>query len=213
MEQLSAWILAFMLAKAPPGQPQFGGGTESEAETKARYETIANDMAEIVLNEPPFYSGSDGRARTAAVMLSVAFFESAFASKVDAGILRGDAGRSVCLMQLNVGKGRTPPWNKVFGRFALPTDDPSEVEPGWNATELIADRKKCFLVAHRFMRMSINACSRLGPLESLRSYTSGSCSAGSEASRRRMSVAVRWFEAHRPTFTNYDLLLQEVYSF
>ncbi len=124
--------------------------------------------------------------------------------KVDKGLLRGDGGRSVCLMQLNVGKGRTPAWNTETGKWATPHDDPDNVMPGWNAAELIADRKKCFLAAHRIMRSSIASCSRFGALEGLRSYASGTCNEGSDASRRRMGVAIRWFGAHTPSFKNNE---------
>ena len=206
MKDFVAWIIAFMVAKVPPGAPQYGGLAETKAETQARYDSIAKDLSEVVVNEPPFYGGAHGYARTASVMLSVAFFESAFSKKVDIGLLKGDAGNSVCLMQLNVGKGRTRSWNKVTGKWAMPADKPDDVEQGWTAAELIADRKKCFLAAQRLMRTSIASCSRLGPLESLRTYTSGSCNGGSDASRRRMSVAIRWFDSHKPAFTNNDLL-------
>ncbi len=209
VQEFVAWIVAFLIAKAPPGQPQYGGLAETRQETETRYESIAQDLSEVVASEPPFYAGDQGIARTTSVMLSVAFFESAFSAKVDKGLLRGDGGRSVCLMQINVGKGRTNTWNTVTNKFASPNDKAEEVELGWNASELLGDRKKCFRAAHRIMRRSIASCSRLGPLEALRSYASGSCEEGSDASRRRMSVAVRWFSAHTPTFKNNDILFPE----
>jgi len=206
MKEFVAWIIAFLAAKAPPGQPQYGGLMETPRETETRYESIAQDLAEVVASEPSFFAGEQGLARTASVMLSAAFFESGFSAKVDKGLLRGDSGRSVCLMQINVGSGRTQPWNTVTKKWATPKDDPKDVELGWTAAELIADRKKCFIAAHRLMRGSIGACSKYGALEGLRAYASGSCEGGSDASRRRMSVAIRWFGAHTPTFTNVDIL-------
>ncbi len=202
MKVFIAWIVAFLLAKSPLGQPQYGSVGETPQAREARYGSIATDLSEVIASEPPFYAGDHGLVRTASVMLSVAFFESGFSARVDNGTLRGDAGKSVCLMQLNVGKGKTPPWNKVTGRYALPSDNTADVEPGWTAAELIADRKKCFRAAHRLMRMSIASCSRYGALESLRAYASGSCGGGSPESRARMSVAVRWYDGHIPTFSD-----------
>ncbi len=209
MKAFVAWIIAFLIAKVPPGQPQYGGLIETQQETEIRYESVAEDLAEVIANEPSFYAGDYGLARTATVMLSVAFFESGFSAKVDRGLLRGDGGRSVCLMQVNVGKGRTSAWNKTTGKWASPADDPADVVLGWNADELIADRKRCFLAAHRLMRSSIASCSRLGALEGLRAYASGTCKDGSDASRRRMSVAVRWFNGHVPSFSNDDILFSK----
>lgn len=215
MKFLVSWILAFLVAKAPPGHTQYGGGLETPEQTQARYEQTAQDLAEVVMSEPSFYSastkGSDhGLVRTAAAMLGGAYFESGrFAVKVDNGILRGDGGKSVCLMQINVGKGRTRDWNKTLSRWASPYDDAADVQVGWTADELLADRKKCFRAAHHLMKSSVASCSRLGTLEGLRAYASGSCDGGSKESQLRMGVAVRWFGTHIPSFTTADILKPE----
>jgi hypothetical protein len=212
MEKLIAWIIAFMVTTAPPGRPQYiPQAKETKEEAVARYESIATDIATVVIQEPSLFRGKEGKAKTASIIMSVIFFESSFRKDVDTGegsMARGDGGRSACLMQLNIGSGRTLSWNTKKNRIAIPSDPPEEVQKGFNATELLADRKTCILAGLRTLRMAFGACSRLPPKDWLRAYASGSCSKGAEASALRMNLALRWYAQHRPDFKDVDLLPQ-----
>lgn len=202
MEKFILWVMLFLTTNSPPGRPSFiPENQETKEDTIARYESIAKDMYEVIKEEPPLFSGKYARARTASVLLSVAYFESGFHRNVDFGLgklARGDNGNSWCLTQQNIGKGRTLAWNIVKQRYARPTDPPEEVEQGWTGEELVTDRKKCFRVALRGIRGSFNACRGYPFAERLRSYASGTCEAGKDASISRMNFAIRWFDTRRP---------------
>lgn len=215
MSKFIVWVMLFLTTNAPPGRPQFiPDAIESRDAAQARYESIAKDLEEVVQSEPTLFQGQNAQARTAAVLLSVMFFESSFRRDVDLGVgphARGDGGRSWCLLQQNVGKGRTLPWNTKYGRFAnpvckdgqvstkgVPCDPADEVHPGWTGPELVADRKNCMRAGLRNIRRSFAACGRMPVADWLRSYASGSCAAGGDASARRMNFAMRWFSSHRP---------------
>jgi hypothetical protein len=177
MEFIIDWALAFMLAIAPPG-PWRG---EPREETVARYADIAADAVAVAYDPDnlPLYSGKTGRARTAALLLSVAFHESSFRKDVDLGIgpnARGDSGLSWCLMQIKVAGGRT-------------------IE-GFAGPDLVQDRKKCFTTGLAAMRRSFLACRANPATEWLSAYTSGSCSRGAEQSRRRIESLTTWLSRH-----------------
>ena len=221
MEQLIAWILSFMVAAAAPGRATYiTEATETKAEAQERYEAIAGDLAEVVWspNEKPLFRGSDGRARTAAVLLSIMLHESAFRKDVDSGIgkhARGDSGRSWCMMQINIGTGKTLPWNKVKYRFAKPVcpedkpatsqcDPKEEIEEAMTGQDLVEDRRNC-------MRAGLHLihgvrCGGLPVREWLRAYASGSCENGSVESQARMDLAISWYGRHKPDFKDSDIL-------
>lgn len=87
----SATLLAIMLALVPPANHKHNG--ESEESARARYEVIAEAVAEE----------SKGNARLALFLLVVARYESTFARKVHTGKVRGDKGRSWGLFQIMCG--------------------------------------------------------------------------------------------------------------
>jgi hypothetical protein len=177
MELIIGWAVAFMLAVAPPG-PWRG---EPREETVARYQAIAVDAVAVAYDPdtPPLFTGPGGRARTVALLLSVAFHESSFRKDVDLGVgphARGDSGLSWCLMQIQVADGRT-------------------IE-GFAGPDLVRDRKLCFTTGLAALRRSLLAC-RANPMaERLSAYTSGSCSRGAEQSRRRIESAMTWLSRH-----------------
>jgi hypothetical protein len=122
----------------------------------ARYEAIAQDLAAVVLDEheAPLFEGATGRAQTALLLAAVASMESDFRKEVDTGKLRGDNGRSWCILQVQV-YGKTP--------------------EQWTGQDLVDDRKRCLRSGLRVMRESFRMCKAL-PLEyRLSGYTSGSC--------------------------------------
>ncbi len=194
--------MMFLTTTSPPGRPSFiPENQETKEERIARYETIARDVYVVVKEEPSLFGGKYGKGRTATVLLAVALMESGFHKNVDFGLgklARGDNGNSWCLTQQNIGTGRTMSWNKAKQRWARAGDPPEEVEQGWTGPELVTDRQKCLRVALRGIRSSFNACREYPLPERLRSYASGTCKAGGEASAKRMNFAARWFDNHRP---------------
>lgn len=209
MDKFIAWMIAFMVSQAPPGRDIYiPEAKESKEEALARYESIARDIAAVVTEEEPLFRGPQGRLKTASVILSIMRHEGAFRKDVDTGVgkmARGDQGRSVCLMQVNVGKGRTFPWNVVKNKPALPADPAGEVVQGWTGAELLADRKNCIRAGYRIIRVSFGSGGGLPPTEWLRVYASGSREGGSRESRSRMGLALRYFSEHRPSFNDADL--------
>ena len=138
-----------MVYLAPPERlailPAFPGWAETVDQRTARYESIANDIAAVVLDpeEKPLYGGPQGRGQTAALIVAVAFMESGFAPDVDKGPcyrgkdgkgLRCDSGRSASIMQIMVGDGRT--------------------KDGWKKADLFQDRTKAVRAALHLMHMS-----------------------------------------------------------
>ncbi len=215
MQAFILWVMTFITMHAPPGRPQFiPEAQESKEEAVTRYESIAADIYEVLQTEKPLFRGQSGKARTATVILSLMLHESGFRKDVDTGVgtqARGDNGRSWCLLQQNVGTGRTLAWNIKEDRpakpickggqvstRAVPCDLEADVHPGFTGPELVGDRKNCIRAGLRAMRMSFAACGRMSNKDWLRSYASGSCEGGSEASARRMNLAMTWFANHRP---------------
>lgn len=172
---MAPWLLAIMLLVAPPGRVP---ARESEADGRARYAVIAEDVAAVASDstELPLFGGKRARERTAALLLSVAYLESGFRLDVDDGRTRGDGGRSCTLWQLNAGRGRVQ---------------------GFSCGELLANRRRAAKIALWAMRRSAAACP--GPVDlMLRVYASGSCAKGERESADRVHLAQRWFAAHPP---------------
>ena len=211
MEQFVAWIVAFIISVSPPGRNSYvPDARETREEAVARYESIARDIVTVVTEEEPLFSGPTGRIRTASVIMSIMFFESGFRRDVDLGIgklAKGDNGNSVCMMQLNIGKGRTFAWNTVKNRPSLPADPADEVVQGWTQQEISADRKKCIRAGYRIMRISFGSGRGLPSLDKLRVYASGSVNGGVKESHARMGMALRYYSANRPTFKDGDVIL------
>jgi len=212
MEPVIAWILAFMVAVAPPGRTTFyEEAQETEVEATARYKSIAEDVVEVVYDPSvkPLFRGDNGRSRTVSVILSIMLHESGFMKNVDYGVgkyARGDKGNSWCLMQINVGSGRTLKWNTAHDRLPRWGDDPADISDGYTGQELVDDRKKCIAEGLKVLRVSFSSCNGMGlPLDQrLRVYASGKCTAGAEGSTARMGTAIRWFHNSAPqrTFTD-----------
>lgn len=206
VEKFITWMVAFMVSQAPPGRPMpIESAQESKEDAEVRYESIARSIATVVKEEEPLFAGTRGRVKTAAVILSVMSHESAFRKDVDFGVGKysaGDNGNSVCLMQLNIGKNKTGAWNTKLGRFAWPSDPVEDVVEGWTAKELLADRTKCIRAGYRVLRMSFAGTRHLPTTEWLRIYASGSADKGSQASKTRMGLALKYYAEHQPDFTD-----------
>jgi len=194
-----SWILAFIVWASPPGHKiPYPEGQETVEEAMERYNSIVNDIIAVVYNPDtkPLFRGPDGRARTVAVILSVMSHESGFMKHVDYNLGkygRGDSGRSWCMMQIKVGKGRTMPWNIVHNRPPKWNDPAEEVFKGYTGEELIQDRKLCISEGLKILRLSFGQCSKLPLEDRLRSYASGNCDDGAAASHNRMNTAMNWF--------------------
>jgi hypothetical protein len=214
LETLIAWLLTFMVAVAPPTRKHwYSYAKETPEEALVRYQSIAEDIVSVLYNPDnlPLFVGSEGRARSAAVVLGVMFFEGGFRRDVDLGLgpmSRGDGGQSYCLMQIRVGKGRTTTWNKALNRFGRWNDSETDLVQGFTGPEMVQDRKKCIEAGYRMIRSSFAACRSLPVADWLRVYASGTCEDGdgAHASRARMNVALNWFNGHRPTFTDSQIL-------
>ena len=205
MESILAWILAFMVSVAPPGRKTFyTEAQETREEAMERYESIAQDIVDVVYdpNTKPVFRGSNGRARTVSVILSIMLYESGFMKNVDYGVgkyARGDRGNSWCLMQLNIGKERTFRWNTKYDRSPRWGDDPEDIFEGHTGPELVKNRQLCIREGLKVLRVSFSACRGRGlPLnQRLRVYASGTCGGGVEGSATRMNTAIRWFHDSR----------------
>ena len=194
METLIAWMVAVMLAAAPHYTSHTPEAVETPAEMQERYTEIARDIATVVYDpeETPLFQGARGRERSAATVLSIAFFESSFRKAVDKNIgkeARGDHGRSWCLMQLNIGNGKTV--------------------DGWTGPELIEDRTKCIRSAYRYIKMSFGSCRGMPFEDRLSAYASGKCFTPSTVSRRRLSVGSMWFS--KSPSVNDEIVISELY--
>jgi len=175
---LFALALASLNAHAVPT-------TESAWERDARLRATARDAVLTVEASAPLPGLN--REATLRLLIATAVVESAgLLPEVDLGKARGDHGRSVCIMQINVGAGR------VQSRHA-------EVA-SWRAGDLLADRSKCFRAGLEAARWSMTVCSAAGlrGADQLAAYVSGRCTAGLPTARHRWFLAQRMAIASVP---------------
>lgn len=173
MNLLSTWVFGVMLAISP--STKFKQHFESEEAMKVRYEQTANDMVDAIRSSKPLFTGDNAELQEAALLTSIAFFESGFRKDVDNGTVRGDNGGSWCLMQLNIGGG-----NVKVG---------TEEMKKWNGKDLIKDRKKCFKAAIEVLRLSMKECSQYNGSDVISLYTSGKCAPGEPLAKSRWNFA------------------------
>lgn len=171
MNTLSTWIFTVLLSIVPPQKAV----NESEVDMKARYESIATDMAEVIEKSKPIFNGKDAELRTAALLSSIAFYESGLRKDVDEGNARGDSGRSWCLMQINIGNGHV-----LVGDAEMKS---------WTGKDLVTDRKKCFAAAIEVVRASMKQCSHLKDGSVLGGYTTGKCIANEKTATSRWNLS------------------------
>ena len=159
-----AWILSLMIALQP------------QAPWRDSYEETARAIATVVEEEPAFFKGPDGRHRTAALLVSLAWAESRFDPKAV-----GDHGRSMGLYQ-------------IF-HANLPTKE------GFAKADILGNPLNATRVAHRMIRESMNVCASRPVEDRLAWYASGdgSCHFGAAASKFRYGTAMRVFRQHPPT--------------
>jgi hypothetical protein len=166
MNALALYLYAFMVAAAPLEHHRY---YEAPAVTDARYRQIAADVADQVLDptEAPLFDGSDGRAKTGLLALSVASFESGeFRAGVQWCGESGDGGASWGLFQSKRGK-------------------------------MVCDSLRGAVhVALEQIRESRTACAALPWDERLALYASGTCSRGRRESINRVRRATDYWAAH-----------------
>ena len=191
LEALTTYLLAAMLAWMPARNQVH---RETEEETLARYRSIAADVAEVCLdpNEPPVFEGENARVKTALLLLSVAFWESAFRPDVDRGTCKPpecDNGLAVSLWQLHPEDGfifdgdvytfarnRTAQWREEHARDI------------YGREQLLGDRKLAARIALHIIRYSMKNAHSLGI------YT-GEGGNGPKA-RQRLRHALDWYRGH-----------------
>lgn len=201
MSATVAWILSAMVSWSPPDRVHTTpDAVETADSAQTRYEEIAKSLTQVAYAEgnTPIFSGSYGRARTAALMVSVAYHESGFRRDVDLGIgkaARGDGGKSHCMMQINLGLNRvsTVLLENLLGQ-------------PWSANDLVEDRTKCFQTGYAVLYKSFSACKSLPFEYRMAIYASGTCYNGHYDSAVRVRRAVRWFSGHKPPFDDVVVL-------
>ena len=175
-ETTEEWAFKALLTIAPPEKLITVRKDETIEEMRTRYASIAKDLAEVVDNGKPLFGGKRGRRHTAALLMSIGYFESGFVKSVGSGKVRGDGGRSWCYMQINLGKGKV-----YFGT-------PEMLE--WTGQDLVGESAtKCFKVGLETIRMSMGACRSRAQADWLSAYTSGRCQDNEPKARSRWSFA------------------------
>jgi hypothetical protein len=204
IENVLAWIVGIIISVSPPGiqpllpkhkvtEPTYiTESRETESEALARYNSIAEDLVEVMYDPQtqPLFKEFNGRARSITVLLGIMKHESNFKKDVDKNIgpkARGDKGASWCMMQIKIGKGRTQQWNFVQNRKPRWGDPVNELEEGLYGFELIKDRKLCISEGYKIVSNSFQPGLKLK--DKLRIYASGSEKKGGKASRERMDMA------------------------
>lgn len=190
MGAIYAWVLVLMTTLLPAEKgaavPTPRDNRETTSERADRYREIAAAIADVAFDpeEEPVLAGGEGRAKTAALLVAVSYWESGGWNKVvDYGVGargRGDSGTSHCLAQVRLSPGM-------------------RTRHGFSAEDLTRDRRACFRAALAIMRDSFRSCGRGRPLEwRLAVYASGRCGAGLRESTLRVRTAMRVYAANRP---------------
>ena len=175
---LKALILSIMIDLLHPRVQQRSYIREPLVDAELRYESIAEDISAVAMdeNEPPLFKGPAGREATAILLSAVAWHESGFRKDVDIckGILsKGDKGRSVGLLQ--VMKGRN--------------------YEGHSATEICQNRRLAIRLGLHVLRRAKETCHG-GPRVWLQSYAAGGCGVRSSSSRDACAAFERVGQKH-----------------
>lgn len=180
MNLILSWLVGLMLS-LPPAYPIVESPEAPEARA-ARYESIATDVLSVVYDpdESPLVRGPRGRLESALIVLATAYSETLWRGGVEtaeghAALARRhmvDGGWSYCLLQINVGRGRT--------------------REGWTGVDLLQDRRRCIRAGYHIMQRSLWACWFLPRTDRLAAYASGGCKTGQHHSRTRFAMAARW---------------------
>jgi hypothetical protein len=175
---LKALILSIMIDLLHPRVQQRSYIREPLVDAELRYESIAEDISAVAMdeNEPPLFKGPAAREATAILLSAVAWHESGFRKDVDIckGIRsKGDKGRSVGLLQ--VMKGRN--------------------YEGHSATEICQNRRLAIRLGLHVLRRAKETCHG-GPRVWLQSYAAGGCGVRSSSSRDACAAFERVGQKH-----------------
>jgi Transglycosylase SLT domain len=175
---LKALILSIMIDLLHPRVQQRSYIREPLVDAQMRYESIAEDISAVAMdeNEPPLFKGPAGREATAVLLSAVAWHESGFRKDVDIckGIRsKGDHGLSVGLLQ--VMKGRN--------------------YEGHSANEICEDRRLAIRLGLHVLRRAKETCHG-GPRLWLQSYAAGFCDIDSSSARDKCAAFERVGQKH-----------------
>lgn len=170
---LAAVILRMMNAVQP------------EAPWKGTYQASAEAFAEVAL-DTPLFSGESGPMRTAALFVSLSWFEGNFKQDAQGDCLKKDE------------KGRCVSDPQSLCTFQVGVTHLAKL--GTSKEEILADIKVCTKSARSLLATSMRVCARRPQLEWLGWYAAGGedCEKGLEKSRHRMQKAA-WLFDHYPT--------------
>ena len=178
MSGLAEWVLSAALTFAPvETRPKFKGYEETPDETRARYASIAEDVAQAA--EDGAKSPEEAKRR-AALLLAVAIGESGLSLDVDRGPCyrkgnwksRCDGGTSFTIWQMKtvVVDGKPMLASKVAG---------------------LEHRKVAAKAALRAILGSLGMCRKLPPEDRLSGYGAGRCIEGHKSVRARHALFQR----------------------
>jgi hypothetical protein len=175
---LKAIILSIMIDLLHPSVQQRSYIKETLTDAQTRYESIAEDITAVVMdeNEPPLFSGPAGREATGVLLSAIAWHESGFRKDVDVckGVRsKGDNGRSVGLLQVMAGPNYE----------------------GHSAHEICDDRRLAIRLGLHVLRRAKDAC-KGAPRSWLQSYAAGGCGVRSASSRDVCSAFERVGQKH-----------------
>jgi L,D-peptidoglycan transpeptidase YkuD (ErfK/YbiS/YcfS/YnhG family) len=147
---------------------------QPEAPWKVSYLRTAEAIAAVVEAKEPVFEGEDGRKKTAALLVAIAWAESRFNATAV-----GDQGRSVGLYQLFESNVPTP--------------------EGFYRVDILGNPDNATRVAYRMVRYSLEFCGKYPALNRLGAYTGGTCTGERAvwASQYRMKLAMHLYEANR----------------
>ena len=175
---LKAILLAIMIDLLHPSVQRRSYIREPLPDAQERYESIAEDISAVVMdeNEPPLFNGPAGREATGVLLSAIAWHESAYRKDVDVckGVRsKGDNGRSVGLLQVMAGPNYE----------------------GHSAREICQDRRLAIRLGLHVLRRAKEGC-RGGPRSWLQSYAAGGCGIKSASSRDVCSAFERVGQKH-----------------
>jgi len=175
---LKALILSIMIDLLHPRVQQRSYIREPLVDAELRYESIAEDISAVAMdeNEPPLFKGAAAREATAILLSAVAWHESGFRKDVDickGARSKGDHGLSVGLLQ--VMKGRN--------------------YEGHSATEICENRRLGIRLGLHVLRRAKETCHG-GPRLWLQSYAAGFCGVDSSSARDKCAAFERVGQKH-----------------
>jgi len=212
---LHQWLVNRMLNWMPTGRSFIKEAVETKEAGKERYERIADAMISVVYdpNEEPLFGGKYGRAKTLALIASIAWFESGYRRDVDLGIGSlgvGDKGQSWCMMQVLLGRrgsdGMTKDRISLTDNYYVLHNSTKDKTIGWGGEDLVKDREVCFRVGLHLVRRSFHSCRSYPVQDRLGVYGTGSCIRNWVPSRIRVKKAQEWLAVEKPPLTDEEAL-------